>query len=312
MNFEQKVSMQGKYKLHFRDRDTQELLASSGWSDNKIIKTALNAKTIYETGLTASPTFQLGYTTTGNYDSFEKVVALTHTTHVEMPTTLGWVDAADISKGYKVVGGGNYKFLPDVTEKGILANQVGIAGFSIAQVKNDKGVAFTYPVTKNVEIEIEFVLTTILRPVNQTTVTTYDLDNQSLAQQACRINIAVNSAESQTNYKWYQLLSQNQSGAIAFETVSGNIDDPAVLKQIGSSPNKWTDEIKSTADIPAGSHLRRGYFYSPSKDLKYIRIGVSAGIPGMYTSIMFLQQYVFKQRTLTDFIVTSSFTETGE
>lgn len=314
MNFEQRVSMQGKYRITSRDRETQEVLDRSGWSDNQIIRSSVNAVTIYETGLPDNIPFQVGYTENGNFDTFENVIALTPTTKEVLPVVQGFVDANDVYKGYRIVGGGNYKFLPDTTVKGLKVNQVGIAGFSIAQVKNDEGMGFIYPITPNVELEIEFVLTIILRPANPGNIATVRPNTTAVKQSPCKINIGINAAQvAAGNYQWQHLLSRNEAGMMAFTTVNGVINDQNVLKNFPTTtPSRWQDPKTSTENLVAGEHLRRGYVYDAYGDVQYIRLGISAGVPGVYISVMFLQNYVFKHRTLTDINIINTFTPIGE
>lgn len=312
MFFNQDVSLQGKYKLTSRDPITREILDQSGWSENKIMQTVECAKIIHETGFTDTPPFQVGRTDTGNYDTFENVIALTHTTHEVKPMSFGWVVANDVSKGYKVVGGGSYKFTPQTTTRGLKVNQVGIKGFSIAQVRNAEGAYLSYPITPGAEIEIDFTLTMIIKPDPVTSIPTYDEKGVRLFATSCRVNTAIDTAMlNASNYQWNQLLSRPEGGLRAFTSVSGSVSDPAVIGNMPAAPSIWEGEIGEAILTAPGQYRRRGYVSSGITTRNYIRLGVPTGVPGIFASIIFSTLYAFPVRTLTDIALTSTYTEQG-
>lgn len=309
MFIQQKVSMQGRYRLTSRDIATQEIVASSGWSDNKIIQTEESAKIIHETGFTSTPPFQVGRTDTGNYDTFENVIELTHTTRTIKNMSFGWVTPGDVTAGYKVEGGGSYKLLPNTSTRGLKVNQVGIKGFSIAQIKNENGIPMTYPITPNADVDIEFTLTIIVKPRSDTSIPTMDQSGARLFATACKINTAIDQAMiNASGYEWTQLLTRPDSGLRAYTTVAGSITDPAVIGNLPPAPNRWEGLIGKVDVAVPGNYIRRGYVSSGISDLNYIRLGIPTGIPGVFTSIIFGALYTFPIRTLTDIVVTSTVT----
>jgi hypothetical protein len=313
MNFEQQVSIQGQYKLKSFDRETGELISESGWSKNQIIRSEATAKLIFETGLVANPPFQLGRTDTNNYSSFENVVGLTHVSKEINPMEYSWVDDNDVKKGWRVVGGGKYKFTPNTTVKGLKANQVGIANFSIAQIKNEVGAAFIYPISPNVLIEIDFKLTMLLLPSPITQLPVYDNKGTLLRNIPCKVNIAVNTAVLlASGYQWHFLLGIGQgNGLTANPTVQGDPNDNNVLGSITPTASRWKEVITTTTGLPLGNHNRRGYIYDPNIDRQYIRFGIPTGVPGVYTSVLFSTPVTFLKRSLTDVDVTSMYTTSG-
>lgn len=310
MIFNQKVSMQGRYRLTSRDLDTQEVIASSGWSDNKIIRSVESAKIMHETGFTSTPPFQVGRTDSGNYDSFENVIELTHVSQVLKAMTFEWVTPNDVSGGFRIVGGGNYKFTPNTTSRGLKVNQVGIKGFSIAPVRNKEGGLFSYPITPNAEIEIEFTLTLIIKPDPVPSIPTVDESGVQLFATGCRINVAVDDAQLQAaNYVWTQLLTRPDTGLRAYPTVTGSVTDFNVISKMPAGPNAWEGLVGKASTTKPGDYNRKGYISSGLTSLGYVRLGIPVGIPGVYTSIIFSSVYLFPVRTLTDISINSTFTE---
>lgn len=310
MIFNQKVSMQGRYKLTSRDLDTQEVIASSGWSDNKIIKSVESAKIMHETGFTSTPPFQVGRTDSGNYDSFENVIELTHTSQVLKPMTFEWVTANTVSGGFRIIGGGNYKFTPNTTVRGLKVNQVGIKGFSIAPVRNSAGALFSYPITPNAEIEVEFTLTIIIKPDPVPSIPTVDESGTQLFVTSSKVNVAVDDAQLQaSNYVWTQLLSLPNSGLRLYPTVSGSVTDFNVISKMPDSPNAWQGFVGKASTTQPGDYNRKGYISSGLNSISCVRLGIPVGIPGIYTSVIFSSVYLFPVRTLTDISINSTFTE---
>lgn len=312
MIFNQQVSMQGRYKLTSRDVDTQEVIASSGWSENKIIKTEESAKIMHESGFTSTPPFQVGRTDTNNFDTFENVIGLTHTTREIKPMKFEWVTPGTVANGYRVIGGGSYKFKPNTTTRGLKVNQVGIAGFSIAQVKNKDGINFSYPITPNAEIEIDFTLTIVIKPFPATTINTVDETGAVIRTTNCRINVAIDDSQLKASgYTWEQLLTRPDTGLRVFSTVVGSVTDPNVIGNIPTSPNGWEGLTGKASTTTPGDYNRRGYISSGIHDINYVRLGIPVGIPGIYTSVIFSALYSFPVRTLTDISINSTFTEQG-
>ncbi len=308
MNLQNDVSFHLKYKLRSIDPETGERI-ESGWSENRLFKTVGAGRRVHITGVPPNPTMVLGYSPTGAVDNFENTLGLTPIGYTTKPVVHGWVDPQDMHKGYQFKGGGLQTLLPNTTTRGFKANQVGIDLFSIARVRNEAGDLFNYPVVPNVEIEIEFEMTMVLKPQVFTTMPVVNQIGAPIGSLPVKTNIAIDIDEfNSANYQWFSLASK-RTGLISALTVNGSVTDPETLKKITKTDSIW-DNVYLTPNGTQGDHILRGMFLNAKDDIKFIRLGIPLGVPGFYLSVIFDTVQTLPKRYLYDIEYTLTHTET--
>lgn len=300
MLLQHETNFQGKYRLKSTMPDTGEV-CSTGWSLNKLYKTANAAKIINSTGIGPKPNFMLGYNLNETGGLGNNAVALVVNTFQLTPTTHGWVDPADPTKGYWIKGGGWYKCMPNTTVAGYHANLVSVENFSSAFIADDKGVEMLYPVVPGVPIEVEFELKMTITTNQTTQLPMTDQFENVLGNIGCRANIAINLVElTESGYDWWRLASMPKP-MIALPTVAGSIADVETLKNIELGTKRWESNRHGVIGTQ-GDYYRRTGLYSAMINQSFIRLGISSGVPGVYVSLIFDQPYVFEKDYYFDII----------